>query len=115
MDYSKELLEFIKKSPSSFHSIQSIKEILTSDGFEELDETKIFSLSKGKKYFVTRNQSSIIAFKIVCLIVCFYVEVLNSTVLNDSKHSKSSRSYSNSFSVTVEITLKFTFVCHADG
>lgn len=64
MDYSKELLEFIKKSPSSFHSIQSIKEILTSDGFEELDETKIFSLSKGKKYFVTRNQSSIIAFKI---------------------------------------------------
>ena len=61
---SKNLLSFIKNSPSSFHAIASIKKVLKREGFIELLESKPFKLSKNQKYFVTRNDSSIIAFKI---------------------------------------------------
>ena len=61
---SKNLLSFIKNSPSCFHSIASIKKILKREGFVELNEHKPFDVKKGNKYFVVRNDSSIIAFKV---------------------------------------------------
>lgn len=61
---SVDLLNFIKKSPSAFHAIKEISELLLKEGFLPLNEGKKFLLEKGKKYFVTRNQSSIIAFKV---------------------------------------------------
>ena len=61
---SKELIEFIKKCPSVFHAVDSLKNELISEGFEELSEGKKWSIKKGNKYFVTRNSSSIIAFKV---------------------------------------------------
>jgi len=63
-EISKEMLDFIKKCPSVFHAVEAIKEELKSDGFAELGEGKKWNLEKGKKYFVTRNYSSIIAFKV---------------------------------------------------
>lgn len=63
-EISKELLNFIEKSPSCFHAIEAIKEELNNNGFEELLESKAWKLEKGKKYYVTRNSSSVIAFKI---------------------------------------------------
>ncbi len=63
-EISKELLNFIEKSRSCFHAIETIKEELNNNGFEELLESKVWKLEKGKKYFVTRNASSIIAFNI---------------------------------------------------
>lgn len=59
-----ELFDFIEKSPSAFHVIENTKEMLIKEGFEELCENKKWALEEGKKYFVTRNLSSIIAFKI---------------------------------------------------
>lgn len=63
-EISKEMLGFIKKCPSVFHAVEAIKEELKADGFEELTESRKWSLEKGKKYYVTRNYSSIIAFKV---------------------------------------------------
>lgn len=61
---SKELLAFLQKSPSCFHAIQAMKEELENAGFEELLEGRSWSLAAGKSYYVVRNGSSIIAFKI---------------------------------------------------
>ncbi len=61
---SQELLSFLQKSPSSFHAIQTMKEELEKEGFEELLESSKWELVQGKSYYVTRNGSSIIAFRI---------------------------------------------------
>ncbi len=60
--YTKNLIEFIRKSPSPFHVVDNFRTLLKESGFMELDERKRFSLEKGRKYFVTRNSTSIIAF-----------------------------------------------------
>lgn len=61
-----ELFQFIKNSPSCFHAIAEIRKELLENGFVELSEGKRWNLEAGKNYFVTRNQSSVIAFKIPC-------------------------------------------------
>lgn len=63
-EISTKLLSFLEKCPSCFHAIKTIKDELNDNGFEELSETKKWNLEQGKKYYVTRNSSSIIAFKI---------------------------------------------------
>ncbi|MFA9423715.1 MAG: M18 family aminopeptidase [Sedimentibacter sp.] len=64
LEISKKLLSFIKKCPSVFHVVVAIKDELEKEGFEELVESKKWNVKKGKKYYVTRNSSSVIAFKI---------------------------------------------------
>lgn len=59
---AKELLEFIEKSPSCFHAVKTMKDMLDMEGFEEIKEADKWELKKGGKYYVTRNDSSIIAF-----------------------------------------------------
>lgn len=59
-----ELFDFIEKSPSCFHVIDNVKKTLEQAGFEELCENKKWNIEAGKQYFVTRNLSSIIAFKV---------------------------------------------------
>ena len=61
---SEELLNFIEKSPSTFHVIDNMKDELNKAGFKELKENKRWIIEKGGKYYVTRNGSSIIAFKV---------------------------------------------------
>lgn len=58
---AKEMMDFIKESPTAFHAIDSIKKRLLENGFQELLESQNWSIVPGGKYFVTRNQSSIIA------------------------------------------------------
>lgn len=58
-----ELASFIKSAPTAFHAVEKISDILREDGFEELKEKKKWSLEPGKGYYITRNHSSIIAFK----------------------------------------------------
>ena len=58
-----ELASFIKSAPTAFHAVEKISDILREDGFEELKEQKKWSLEPGKGYYITRNHSSIIAFK----------------------------------------------------
>lgn len=61
---AKELLSFIEKSYSCFHLIQNMKEELNENGFQELYEAQEWKLKAGGKYYVSRNESSLIAFQI---------------------------------------------------
>ena len=60
---SKELLGFIEKSPSMFHTIDTIRGYLDAAGFEHLPETDSWDIAEGGKYYTVRNGSSIAAFK----------------------------------------------------
>lgn len=61
---TEELLDFIQKSPSCYHAVENTKKILDENGFCEVSEGKVWELQEGGKYYVIRNCSSIIAFKI---------------------------------------------------
>ena len=58
----RDLLDFIDRSPTPFHAVNEIKVLLTQQGFSELKESKAWNLLSNGKYFVTRNDSSLIAF-----------------------------------------------------
>lgn len=59
-----ELIDFIDSSVSSYHAIDGLKRMLTAAGFVELHESDEWHLSAGHSYYVTRNLSSVIAFKL---------------------------------------------------
>lgn len=63
-DISQELLSFIQKSPSCFHAIDEMKNLLEEAGYMKLRECEKWKLERGGKYFTIRNNSSIIAFQI---------------------------------------------------
>lgn len=63
-DSSKRLLDFIEKSPSCFHAVENIGRMLEEHGFERLYENEKWELARGKSYYVTRNSSSVMAFRI---------------------------------------------------
>ncbi len=64
LDHTKDLLSFIQKSPSCFHAVAELCDMLSASGFSKLEESMPWSLSRDRSYFVTRNRSSLIAFRI---------------------------------------------------
>lgn len=56
------LLNFIDVSPSPWHVVKTIEEHLARFQFERLDETEIWTLKTGGRYFVVRGDSSMIVF-----------------------------------------------------
>ena len=62
MDHTnaKKLIDFIRQSPTCFHAVDTIKRELKD--FVPLQEQEKWRLAPGGKYYVVRNQSSIIAF-----------------------------------------------------
>lgn len=64
MENTKKLIEFISKSPDCYHAVQSAAQRLSENGFKQLSEGDKWETERGGKYYVTRNDSSIIAFKI---------------------------------------------------
>ena len=61
--FNENLFKFIKKGTCSFTTIKTIKEQLEKNGYKELYENEKWNIENGK-YFVIRNDSSIIAFNI---------------------------------------------------
>ena len=61
---SKGLVEFLNKSYTAFHAFENIKDRLIREGFTPLSEGEKWNIEKGGKYFVTRNDTSVIAFKV---------------------------------------------------
>ena len=57
------LFDFIKKSTSAFLTVKTVKDELIENEYTELLEGEPFSLSEGGKYFITKNSSSLIAFR----------------------------------------------------
>jgi len=58
------LLEFLKQSPTPFHAVDNIHEILKAAGFVHLYEGDVWDISPGGSYYVIRNDSSLIAFTV---------------------------------------------------
>ena len=56
------LLDFIDASPSPWHVIKSVEAQLASFNFKKLDETLSWSLESGGRYYVVRDESSVIIF-----------------------------------------------------
>jgi len=56
------LLDFLRSSPTPFHAVKTMAEQLLAHGFVRLYEKDEWSLQAGQRYFVIRNDSSIIAF-----------------------------------------------------
>lgn len=61
---NKKLLTFIENSPSCFHVIANIEKDLQSAGFVKLIEAEDWTITTGGRYYVTRNDSSLIAFQV---------------------------------------------------
>lgn len=59
---AQDLLNFIDASPSPWHVVETAKQQLLAQGFSSLSEADLWQLKAGAKYFVTRNDASIIAF-----------------------------------------------------
>jgi len=59
-----DFLDFIEKSPTAFHAVRTIQEELEKQGFQELLEQTGWNIERGGKYFVKRNDSSLISFMI---------------------------------------------------
>ena len=59
-----DFLNFVKDTKTAFHAANKIANILKENNFIELNENEEFKLEKNKKYFFTRNNSSVIAFSI---------------------------------------------------
>ena len=58
------LLDFLKNSPSPFHATQSMCAALQAAGYQALDERETWQLEPQGRYYVTRNDSSIIAIQL---------------------------------------------------
>lgn len=61
---TEELLDFIKHSPSMFHSISTIQSYLEDAGFRCLKESEPWQVKRGDCCYTIRNHSSIIAFRV---------------------------------------------------
>ena len=55
------LLQFLNSSPTPFHAVQSIKCQLIDSGFLELLESQLWETKQDGKYYVTRGETSIVA------------------------------------------------------
>lgn len=60
--FNQELFPFIETATCSFTGVKEIKKELQEKGFVELEENETWDLNPNQKYFVTRNDASIIAF-----------------------------------------------------
>lgn len=58
------LLDFLEHSPSPYHAVANMTAMLDDAGFVRLEEGEHWNLSEGKDYYVTRNGSALLAFRI---------------------------------------------------
>ncbi len=62
-EFAQQLLDFLYNCPSPFHVTETVKTILLQNGFQELKASDKWTITKSGKYFTTRNNTTIIAFK----------------------------------------------------
>jgi aspartyl aminopeptidase len=65
LEYIEGLLSFLQASPTPFHAAEQMAAVLEENGFQRLKESDAWGLSDSSisgKFYVTRNDSSIIAF-----------------------------------------------------
>ena len=60
--YLQKLLSFLEKSPTAFHAVHNICQLLKENGFKELHENESWNTDLPGSYFIRRNGSSLIVF-----------------------------------------------------
>lgn len=63
MSTKAELFDFIERSKTTYHAIDTVKNMLISAGFDEISESDSDKYKDGGRHFVIRSDSSLIAFK----------------------------------------------------
>lgn len=61
--FNQGLLDFLQASPTAFHAVASLQNMLDEAGFEQLSEADSWTLKPNGRYYVTRNDSALIAFR----------------------------------------------------
>ena len=62
--YAEQLLDLIEQSPSRYHATANLKNRLTAEGYTALAEDAAWDVRPGGRYVVTRNDSSLLAFRV---------------------------------------------------
>lgn len=60
--YLKGLMSFISQSPTPFHAVASMVNPLKAAGYTQLEVANDWNLVPGSRYYITRNDSTIVAF-----------------------------------------------------
>ena len=63
-DFNDDLFPFLQRSTSPFHAVANMARRLEQAGFRPLDEADAWHTEAGQGYYVTRNDSSLIAFRL---------------------------------------------------
>lgn len=61
---NKRLFDYIANSPTAYHACAHTADILRNAGYKELYESDNWKIKAGRGYFVRRNNSSLIAFRV---------------------------------------------------
>lgn len=59
-----DLIEFIDNSPVNYFAVKNSIELLEKNDFKKLEENEKWKLEKGGKYFVSRDDTALIAFSV---------------------------------------------------
>jgi aspartyl aminopeptidase len=62
--FNQNLCQFLGRATTPFHAVREMIRILADSGFESLDEGVSWNLKPGGKYYLQRNNSSLVAFVI---------------------------------------------------
>ena len=63
-DVSRRLIDFLDNSPTCYQAIENLSSQLRKKGYAPLRESERWTLERGGKYFTTRGESSLIAFRL---------------------------------------------------
>ena len=63
VEFNQQLIDFLNASTTPWHAVANMSERLDEAGFIALDEKDTWDLQPGTGYYVTRNGSSIVAFR----------------------------------------------------
>ena len=62
LNHLENLFNFIDESPTCFHAVANLEKMLENKGFKKLNEKDFWEVEYNGKYYVNRNNSSVIAF-----------------------------------------------------
>ena len=61
---NEKLLRLIRRSPSPFHAVETLRQQLAEAGYRELREDEPWTLERGGRYLVSRGGTALIAFRV---------------------------------------------------
>lgn len=64
MEEIRGLMQFIDAAPTPFHAVRWIARALEGAGYARLEENERWAITPGGRYYLTRNGSSILAFRV---------------------------------------------------